>query len=196
MARGLEVDALRAAAVGVPERGASSAGSQRRGGAPRSGARLRHGHAPDDGIVPANAGCITLVGARGDRLRMRLGHLGHCRAEARCGACDRGRSGSAGAASPRAKMPFATACPQNSRPRQVPAALRPAHCVVANILAGPLIELAPILTAACENGADLLLSGLLKTQAYAVKAAYTSAFDIVQVVGRDDWCCIHARRAC
>jgi len=80
--------------------------------------------------------------------------------------------------------------------QQVPAALLPAHCVVANILAGPLIELAPILTAACENGADLLLSGLLKTQAYAVKAAYTSAFDIVQVVGRDDWCCIRARRAC
>ncbi len=79
--------------------------------------------------------------------------------------------------------------------QEVPAALRPAHCVVANILAGPLIELAPILSAACENGADLLLSGLLKTQAYAVKAAYTSAFDIVQVVGRDDWCCIHARRA-
>jgi ribosomal protein L11 methyltransferase len=77
----------------------------------------------------------------------------------------------------------------------VPARLRPASCVVANILAGPLIELAPILTAACEAGGDLLLSGLLKTQAYAVKAAYTSGFDIVQVVGRDDWCCIHARRS-
>jgi ribosomal protein L11 methyltransferase len=77
----------------------------------------------------------------------------------------------------------------------VPAALRPASCVVANILAGPLIELAPILTAACEINGDLFLSGLLKTQAYAVKAAYTSAFDMVQVVGRDDWCCIHARRA-
>jgi ribosomal protein L11 methyltransferase len=76
----------------------------------------------------------------------------------------------------------------------VPARLRPAGCVVANILAGPLIELAPILTPACETGADLLLSGLLKTQAYAVKAAYTGAFDIVQVVGREDWCCIHARR--
>ena len=76
----------------------------------------------------------------------------------------------------------------------VPAKLRPASCVVANILAGPLIELAPLLAAACEVGGDLLLSGLLKTQAYAVKAAYTSAFDIVQVVGRDDWCCIHARR--
>jgi ribosomal protein L11 methyltransferase len=77
----------------------------------------------------------------------------------------------------------------------VPAELQPASCVVANILAGPLIELAPILTAACGAGGDLLLSGLLKTQAYAVKAAYASGFDIVQVVGRDDWCCIHARRA-
>jgi ribosomal protein L11 methyltransferase len=77
----------------------------------------------------------------------------------------------------------------------VPVQLRPASCVVANILAGPLIELAPTLTAACEAGGDLLLSGLLKTQAYAVKAAYTSGFDMVRVVGRDDWCCIHARRA-
>jgi hypothetical protein len=36
---------------------------------------------------------------------------------------------------------------------------------------------------------------LLKTQAYAVKAAYTSAFDMVQVIERDDWCCIYARRS-
>jgi ribosomal protein L11 methyltransferase len=66
--------------------------------------------------------------------------------------------------------------------------------VLANILAGPLIELAPKLTAACEPGGYLLLSGLLKTQAYAVKAAYSPAFDMVQVVQRDDWCCIYARR--
>jgi ribosomal protein L11 methyltransferase len=72
--------------------------------------------------------------------------------------------------------------------------LTPAFCVMANILAGPLIELAPILTAACEAGGYLLLSGLLKTQAYAVKAAYSSAFDMVRVVERDDWCCIYARR--
>jgi ribosomal protein L11 methyltransferase len=78
--------------------------------------------------------------------------------------------------------------------QDVPAPLQPASCVVANILAGPLIELAPLLTQVCEPGGDLLLSGLLKTQAYAVKAAYTSGFDIVQVVGRDDWCCIHGRR--
>jgi ribosomal protein L11 methyltransferase len=72
--------------------------------------------------------------------------------------------------------------------------LTPAYCVLANILAGPLIELAPKLTAACEPGGYLLLSGLLKTQAYAVKAAYSPAFDMVQVVQRDDWCCIYARR--
>jgi ribosomal protein L11 methyltransferase len=72
--------------------------------------------------------------------------------------------------------------------------LRQAYCVMANILAGPLIELAPTLTEACEPGGYLLLSGLLKRQAYAVKAAYGHAFDRVQVVERDDWCCIYARR--
>jgi ribosomal protein L11 methyltransferase len=72
--------------------------------------------------------------------------------------------------------------------------LRPAYCVMANILAGPLIELAPTLTEACEPGGYLLLSGLLKTQAYAVKAAYGTAFDMVQVVERDEWCCIYARK--
>jgi ribosomal protein L11 methyltransferase len=76
----------------------------------------------------------------------------------------------------------------------VPAALRPAEYVVANILAGPLIELAPILRPACAVGGQLLLSGLLKTQAYAVKAAYASGFDMVQTVGRDEWCCIQARK--
>ena len=73
-------------------------------------------------------------------------------------------------------------------------ALAQAYCVMANILAGPLIELAPKLTAACEPGGYLLLSGLLKTQAYSVKAAYSGAFATMQVVERDDWCCIYARR--
>ena len=76
----------------------------------------------------------------------------------------------------------------------VEASLPPAHCVIANILAGPLIELAPTLTGACEAGGHLLLSGLLKTQAYSLKAAYASGFDIVQVIERDEWCCIYARR--
>jgi ribosomal protein L11 methyltransferase len=77
----------------------------------------------------------------------------------------------------------------------IPATVEPADLVLANILAEPLIELAPILTAACRIGGDLILSGLLRTQVYVVRAAYGSAFDMVQVVGRDDWSCIHARRA-
>jgi ribosomal protein L11 methyltransferase len=79
--------------------------------------------------------------------------------------------------------------------QDVGALLRPASCVVANILAGPLIELAPLLAEACEPGGDLILSGLLKAQAHAVKAAYGPGFDNVRIVGREEWCCISARRA-
>ncbi|MBP8913786.1 MAG: 50S ribosomal protein L11 methyltransferase, partial [Bilophila sp.] len=44
--------------------------------------------------------------------------------------------------------------------------------VVANILAGPLRELAPALMARMKPGACLVLSGLLDVQADAVEAAY------------------------
>jgi ribosomal protein L11 methyltransferase len=76
----------------------------------------------------------------------------------------------------------------------VPPTLEAASCVFANILADPLIELEPVLSAACLPEADLFLSGLLRTQAYAVKAAYGASFAIVQVIERGDWCGIHARR--
>ncbi len=76
----------------------------------------------------------------------------------------------------------------------VDTALDPAYCVMANILIGPLIELAPILTAACEPGGYILLSGILKSQAYALRAAYSTGFDRVQTIERDDWCCWYARR--
>jgi ribosomal protein L11 methyltransferase len=69
-----------------------------------------------------------------------------------------------------------------------------AFCVLANILAGPLIELAPRLAGACESGANLVVSGLLRNQVDAVKAAYTPGFDMLQVLTQDEWCCIHARR--
>jgi ribosomal protein L11 methyltransferase len=75
------------------------------------------------------------------------------------------------------------------------AVLEPAHCVVANILAGPLVELAPRLTAACKAGGCLILSGLLRTQAYEVRAAYSAGFAMVRTIERDEWCCICARRA-
>jgi ribosomal protein L11 methyltransferase len=73
-------------------------------------------------------------------------------------------------------------------------ALPRADCVLANILAGPLIELAPRLTAACLEGGHLILSGLLRNQAEAVTAVYATGFDMQQVLTQDEWCCIHARR--
>jgi ribosomal protein L11 methyltransferase len=48
----------------------------------------------------------------------------------------------------------------------------PYDLLIANILAAPLIELAPALSAAVEPGGRLMLAGLLRTQADAVLAAY------------------------
>ncbi|WP_395614486.1 50S ribosomal protein L11 methyltransferase [Allosphingosinicella sp.] len=48
----------------------------------------------------------------------------------------------------------------------------PYDLIIANILAGPLIELAPALAGALMPGGRLILAGLLDTQAEAVTAAY------------------------
>jgi ribosomal protein L11 methyltransferase len=48
----------------------------------------------------------------------------------------------------------------------------PYDLVIANILAGPLIELAPGLTSILREGGTLILAGLLNTQVDAVSAAY------------------------
>ena len=76
----------------------------------------------------------------------------------------------------------------------VGAPLPPADCVVANILAAPLIELAPTLTSAGAPDADLLLSGILAAQAGAVTEAYRHGFELLRCAERDDWCCLHLRR--
>jgi ribosomal protein L11 methyltransferase len=52
------------------------------------------------------------------------------------------------------------------------AARAPFDLIVANILAGPLIELAPDFTKALAAGGTIILAGLLDTQADAVAAAY------------------------
>ena len=52
------------------------------------------------------------------------------------------------------------------------AARAPFDLIIANILAGPLIELAPGFAAALAPGANIILAGLLDTQADAVIGAY------------------------
>jgi len=52
------------------------------------------------------------------------------------------------------------------------AARAPYDLIIANILAGPLIELAPAIAGALQAGGRLILAGLLDTQADKVAAAY------------------------
>lgn len=73
-------------------------------------------------------------------------------------------------------------------------AAEPADLVLANILASPLIELAPTLASLVHAGGDLCLSGLLAEQADAVQAAYAADFDFVGGAARDGWVRLDAVR--
>lgn len=58
----------------------------------------------------------------------------------------------------------------------------------ANILAGPLVRLAPGLTRAAAPGASLILSGLLTPQARMVRAAYAArGWRLTQAFPRGEW---------
>ena len=60
------------------------------------------------------------------------------------------------------------------RPSRTPASARRSTCLIANILAGPLIRLAPALARSVRPGGTLVLSGILIPQAAEVLAAYRS----------------------
>ncbi len=62
-----------------------------------------------------------------------------------------------------------------------------ADWVVANILAGPLIDLAPVLTALLAPQGRLLLAGLLANQAKAVIEAYAPAVDLAIADQQEEW---------
>ena len=64
---------------------------------------------------------------------------------------------------------------------------QPAEVVVANILAGPLVSLAPQITALVKAGGRLALSGILAEQAEKVRAAYADAFDLDPTAIKDGW---------
>ncbi|MFL6722100.1 MAG: 50S ribosomal protein L11 methyltransferase [Sphingomonas sp.] len=67
------------------------------------------------------------------------------------------------------------------------AARAPFDLIVANILAGPLIELAPACALALESGGTLVLAGLLDSQAHAVAKAYESEGLTVADHGSGEW---------
>jgi ribosomal protein L11 methyltransferase len=63
----------------------------------------------------------------------------------------------------------------------------PVDCVLANILAGPLIELAPQLIACLKPGGRLVLSGILAEQAESVAEAYRAALGRPEILTQEDW---------
>ena len=63
-----------------------------------------------------------------------------------------------------------------------------ADVLVANILAGPLTELAPDIEKLVKKGGHLALSGILAKQADDVRAVYSQWFEMDEPLIREDWC--------
>ncbi len=66
--------------------------------------------------------------------------------------------------------------------------------VLANILSGPLVALAPGLASRAGRGGALVLAGLLSRQTGEVARAYQPWFDIGPVAERDGWTLLAGRR--
>jgi ribosomal protein L11 methyltransferase len=70
----------------------------------------------------------------------------------------------------------------------------PADVVVANILANPLIVLAPLLAASTAPGGMIALSGILAQQADEVRDVYRPWFDMRTTEFEDEWVLLAGRR--
>lgn len=74
-------------------------------------------------------------------------------------------------------------------------AAAPYDLLIANILAGPLVELAPEFARAVVPGGSVLLAGLLETQEAVVRAAYRKAgLRLAARMVRGDWSILWLRR--
>jgi len=66
--------------------------------------------------------------------------------------------------------------------------------VLANILAGPLIALEPLLAARTRSGGRVVLSGILESQAAEVVAAYAKDFDAGLIAAEEGWTLVGGKR--
>ncbi|QFU74499.1 50S ribosomal protein L11 methyltransferase [Halioglobus maricola] len=69
-----------------------------------------------------------------------------------------------------------------------------AETVIANILAGPLMELSPTLLHLLKPGGTLMLSGLLNTQAEGVIAHYSDHIQLAVASEHEGWVCLRGQR--
>ncbi|MGF1701720.1 50S ribosomal protein L11 methyltransferase [Photobacterium makurazakiensis] len=70
-----------------------------------------------------------------------------------------------------------------------------ADVVVANILAGPLRELSPVIKSLVKGGGQLAISGVLETQAEDVATYYSDELTLDPLAVREDWCRIAGNKA-
>lgn len=66
--------------------------------------------------------------------------------------------------------------------------------VMANILSGPLAELAPDLSRYTKPGGSIILSGILSEQAESVRTVYQQWFDMNEVIIDDGWALLSGRK--
>ncbi|GIA03733.1 ribosomal protein L11 methyltransferase [Vibrio cholerae] len=69
-----------------------------------------------------------------------------------------------------------------------------ADVVVANILAGPLRELSPIIKGLLKPGGQLAMSGILDTQAESVAEFYRDDLELAPIAEKSEWCRISGRK--
>ncbi len=69
-----------------------------------------------------------------------------------------------------------------------------ADVVVANILAGPLRELSPIIKGLIKPGGQLAMSGVLNTQAEDVASYYRDQLTVDPIIEQEEWCRITGRK--
>ncbi|GAM78320.1 ribosomal protein L11 methyltransferase [Vibrio ishigakensis] len=69
-----------------------------------------------------------------------------------------------------------------------------ADVVVANILAGPLRDLSPVIKGLVKDGGELAMSGVLDTQAEDVANYYRDQFEIEPIKELQEWCRISGKK--
>jgi len=66
--------------------------------------------------------------------------------------------------------------------------------VVANILAGPLVELSEKIASLCKTNGLLAISGILDNQAEPTRAAYQQWFKMERPILKEEWSLIHGQK--
>lgn len=93
------------------------------------------------------------------------------------------------------RLLFTTVLPPLVEDDRASAEWAPVTIVVANILANPLIMLAPVLMKALQPGGRIVLSGILETQADEVLQVYSEWFDMHIAAKEQGWVLLAGRKS-